>query len=250
MTTRHTISHADELYRGNAFLAGYSPDGRRGTLMSNLHVKEYGAINSFDADGIVSSYVCTGAYSNMLTNTASVCKGALVSSALASTITFDVPRNVIVTASIAEAKNIYIYGQDEYGNDMVETITVSGSAVTSGKKAFKVITRIQTTEAFASTISIGSGNRIGLPFYLPNKGAFLGVYADGILLATAGSYTLVAGHATGSVPSSSNGDADVRGTFLPATVVPDNSVLFSIMMVVDSTTKNRAFGQAQATAIT
>ncbi len=250
MTTRHTISHADELYRGNAYLEGYSPDGRRGTLMANIHVKQYGAIASFDADGIVSSYVTTGAYTNMLTNTASVCKGALVSSALASTVTFDVPRNVIVTASQAEAKNLYVYGQDEYGDDMVETILVSGSAVTSGKKAFKVITKLQTTGAWATTISIGSGNRIGLPFYCANKGRFLGVYGDGKLLATSAGYTLTAGRATAAVPSSSNGDADVRGTFLPTTVVPDSSVLFTIMMVVDSTTRNKAFGQAQATAVT
>lgn len=244
MTTRHTISHADELYRGNAYLQGYSPDGRRGTLMSHIYVKEYGAINSYDADGIVSSYVTTGAYANMLTDTASVCKGALVSSALASTVTFDVPRNILITASVAEAKNIYVYGKDEYGDDMVETITVSGSAVTSGKKAFKVITKLRTTAAFASTISIGSGNRIGLPFYIANAGKVLGVTVDGL---STGGYTLVAGHATAAAPSSTNGDADVRGT-IAFTTVPDNAKLFTVMMVVDATTRNKAFGQAQATA--
>jgi len=246
MTTRHTISHADELYRGNAFLAGYSPDGRRGTLMSNIHVKEYGAVASFDADGIVSSYVTTGAYTNMLTNTASVCKGALVSSALASVITFATPRNIIVTASQAEAKNLYVYGTDEYGADMVETITVSGSAVTSGKKAFKTITKLQTTGAWATTISIGTGNRLGLPYRIANAGKILGVTVDG--LATGG-YTLVAGHATAAAPSSSNGDADVRGT-VAFTTVPDSAKLFTVMMVVDSTSRNTAFGQAQATAVT
>lgn len=246
MTTRHTISHADELYRGNAFLAGYSPDGRRGTLMSNIYVKEYGAVASFDIDGIVSSYVTTGAYTNMLTNTASVCKGALVSSALASVVTFDVPRNVIVTACQAEAKNLYVYGTDAYGNDMVETITVSGSAATSGKKAFKTITKLQTTGAWATTISIGSGNRIGLPFRMANIGRILGLTVDGL---STGGYTLVAGHATGTVPSSSNADADVRGTIKPTTV-PDSAKLFTVMMVVDSTTANKAFGQAQATAVT
>jgi len=246
MTTRHTISHADELYRGNAFMDGASPDGRRGTEITNIHAKQYGAIASYDADGIVSSYVTTGAYTNMLTNTASVCKGALVSSALASVVTFDVPRNVIVTASVAEAKNLYVYGTDEYGNDMVETITVSGSAVTSGKKAFKTITKLQTTGAWASTISIGSGNRIGLPFMILNKGKILGLTIDG--LATGG-YTLIAGHATAAAPSSSNGDADVRGT-IAFTTVPDSAKLFTVMMIVDSTTRNKAFGQPQATAVT
>ena len=246
MTTRHTISHADELYRGNAYLEGYSPDGRRGTLMSNVYVKEYGAINSFDADGIVSSYVTTGAYTNMLTNTASVCKGALVSSALASTVTFDVPRNVLITACGAETNALYVYGQDEYGDDMVETITASGTGVTSGKKAFKIITKLQTTGAYATTISIGMGNRIGLPFYLANKGRIIAVTHDG---STTGAGTIVAGHATTAAPSSSNGDADVRGTIAFGTV-PDNSILFSVAMVVDSTTRNKAFGQAQATAVT
>jgi len=246
MTTRHTISHSDELYRGNAFLEGYSPDGRRGTLMSNIHVKQYGAIASYDADGIVTSYVATGAYANMLTNTASVCKGALVSSALASTVTFDVPRNVLFTVCQAEAKPLYVYGQDEYGDDMVETITASGTGTTSGKKAFKVITKLQSTGAYTSTISIGSGNRIGLPFYLANKGRIIAISHDG--LATGGG-TIVAGHATAAVPSSSNGDADVRGTIAFGTV-PDSAILFTVAMIVDSTTRNKAFGQAQATAVT
>lgn len=248
MTTRHTISHADELYRGNAYLEGYSPDGRRGTLMSNIHVKQYGAIASYDVDGIVTSYVATGAYANMLTNTASVCKGALVSSALASTITFDVPRNVLFTVCQAEAKPLYVYGQDEYGDDMVETITASGTGTTSGKKAFKVISKLQSTGAYTSTFSIGTGNRIGLPFMVLNKGSFLGVHIDG-KPAASGDYTLTAGHATAAAPSSSNGDADVRGTFAP-TSVPDSSKLFTIAMVVDSTTRNKAFGQPQATAVT
>ena len=246
MTTRHTITHSDEIYRGNAYLDGYSPDGRRGTEVTNIHAKQYGAIASFDADGIVSSYVATGAYSNMLTNTASVCKGALVSSALASTITFDVPRNIIVTTSIANTIPLYVYGKDEYGEDMVETILASGSAATSGKKAFKVITRLQTTGAFASTISIGTGNRIGLPFYLPNAGRFLGLTVDGL---STGGYTLYAGHATTAAPSSSNGDVDVRGT-IKFTTVPDSAKLFTISMIVDSSTRNKAFGQPQATVVT
>jgi len=248
MTTRHTISHSDELYRGNAFLEGYSPDGRRGTLMSNIHVKQYGAVASLDVDGIITSYVTTGAYTNMLTNTASVCKGALVSSALASTVTFDVPRNLVLTCSNAETLPLYVYGQDEYGDDMVETIIATSAGVTSGKKSFKVITKLQTTGAFATTISLGRGNRIGLPFMVLNKGSFMGLFIDG-KPAASGDYTLTAGHATAAAPSSSNADADVRGTFLP-TSVPDSAKLFSIMMVVDSTTRNKAFGQPQATAVT
>src|SRR3972149_3210666 len=165
MTTRHTISHADELYRGSAFKQGYSPDGRRGVLMSHIYAREYGAVAAKDVDGIVSSYVTTGAYTNMLTNTASVCKGALVSSALASTITFTVPRNVVLTACVAETPPIYIYGTDEYGYDMVETLYATAAGAASGKKAFKTITKIQSTAAFSTTISIGSGDRLGLPLF-------------------------------------------------------------------------------------
>jgi len=53
MTTRHTLSHADELYAGNAYLDGDSPDGRRGVLMPHLYVREYGAIDTADDDGIL-----------------------------------------------------------------------------------------------------------------------------------------------------------------------------------------------------
>ncbi len=246
MTTRHTITHADKVYRGNAFLDGYSPDGRRGLEMPHVYVKEYGAIASYDADGIVSSYVSTGAYANMLTNTASVCKGALVTTALMSEITLDVPRNILLTASNAESKRIIITGRDEYGEVMVESIYACAAGVTSGKKAFKVLTSITTTVAFASTISIGTGNRIGLPFKLPNKGKFLGLTIDG---GATGGYTLVAAHATTANGSSSNADADVRGT-IATTTVPDSAKLFTITMLVDGSTRNKAFGVPQATVAT
>ena len=37
MTTRHTITHANEVYIGQAYKDGYSPDGRRGVLMTHLN---------------------------------------------------------------------------------------------------------------------------------------------------------------------------------------------------------------------
>jgi hypothetical protein len=247
MTTRHTISHADELYRGNAFLGGYSPDGRRGTLMTHLYVREYGVVTAADPDGIVTSYVATGSYSNMVSNTASVCKGALVSGPLGSPIVLDVPRNITLTVCVAETTiPLYVYGKDEYGDDLVETILASGAGVTSGKKAFKQVTKMTTTKAFSTTVSIGTGKRLGLPFYLSNIGKFMGLTVDGL---STGGYTLVAGHATTAVPSSSQNDADVRGTISPTTS-PNASLRFSAMMVVDSTTRNKAFGQAQATLVT
>ncbi len=62
MTTRHTISHADELYSGGAFKDGYSPDGRRGIKMTHLYAHEFlstAAVPAVagDHDGIFSSFL-------------------------------------------------------------------------------------------------------------------------------------------------------------------------------------------------
>ncbi len=61
MVSRHTITHADELYAGNAFKAGYSPDGRRGIKMTHLYAHEFLSTAGVpallgDVDGIFSSY--------------------------------------------------------------------------------------------------------------------------------------------------------------------------------------------------
>jgi hypothetical protein len=273
MTTRHTISHADELYSGNAFLDGYSPDGRRGIQMTHLYVREYGAIATADPDGIMSaSAIPSSVYTAMapLTNWLSItpssagaylCTGALIRSSSictgigATLLTLDVPRNIVFMCTAA-AKSLIVEGRDEYNQKMVERITTTSvDAYSSGMKAFKYIDKFYTTVNIAAGCCIGTGNRIGLPFHLSGIGKFLGLSVDGYFSASVGSgasaFIVVTGLDLSTVDSTSEDAPDVRGTIrlLDTARVPNSTRTFSALMIVNHTTRNKAFGVAPATAL-
>lgn len=253
MTTRHTITHADELYAGNAFLDGDSPDGRRGIEIPHIYVREYGAVKAQDDDGILSSYTSSDTASEAAgVNLLPYATGAYylgITTAGATQLTLDVPRNLTYMCTSAGGVKINIIGKDEYGQVMVESIlsTANDSTYSSGVKAFKVIDQIYGTIACTSARSVGVGTRLGLPYHLSSKGRFLGYYLDG------NSASLAASVATGldlaTTGTSSENDPDVRGTFKPGTA-PNATILFTAMMLVDHSTRNKAYGVPQCTAIT
>jgi len=267
MTTRHTISHADELYSGNAYLDAYSPDGRRGLFMTHLYVREYGAITALDSDGIIaasaqpSAVIATFAVGENLIggNATTLCTGALaLVTAGSTTITLDVPRNIVIllTAVNANKVKINVEGRDEYNQKMCESIICTGAdAYSSGMKAFKYLDKIFASFAITVGICVGTGNRIGLPFHLSSLGKFMGVSIDGSMTASVvGGVTMIAvttGLTLGTVDSTSENAPDVRGTFrMISGPVPDGTRVFSALMVVDHTTREKAFGPTPATAIT
>lgn len=266
MTTRHTISHADELYAGNAYLDGDSPDGRRGVMMPHIYVREYGAIQAYDIDGIWDSQTaskneglvsqatgawCSGAKTHPLTGTAITNS----TSRLNGTIVLDTPRNIGWCSNGNEsAIKLRIVGKDEYDQTMCETITGPNNTTVYGVKAFKKINSMYVTADTTSLICIGFCNKIGLPYHLSTKGRFLGLYVDGKSAITSASqiYALVTGLELSTISSSSKGHPDVRGTVnvTEANNVPNGTKLFTAVMVVDHSTRDKAYGVPQVTAIT
>lgn len=87
---------------------------------------------------------------------------AIAAAALAGTNT--VPRNVV--ASWTGTAVLTITGTDEYGNTIVEK-SGSGTSLT-GKKAFKTVTGISSS-ANITSLTVGSGNVLGLPAFLSNQ---------------------------------------------------------------------------------
>lgn len=253
MTTRHTITHADELYAGNAFLDGDSPDGRRGIEMPHIYVREYGAVKAQDDDGILSSYTSSAVASEAAgVNLLPYATGAYylgITTAGATQLTLDVPRNLTYMCTSAGGTKINIIGKDEHGQTMVESILATAlvaGTYSSGIKAFKVIDQIYGTIACTSARSVGVGNRLGLPYHLSSLGKFLGYYMDGNSASLAAS--VATGLALATTGTSSENDPDVRGTFKPGTA-PNATILFTAMMLVDHTTRNKAYGVPQCTAI-
>ena len=256
MTTRHTISHADELYAGQAFLQGTvsgstvgSPDGRRGIPISHIYVREYGAVLAADDDGLMDSYAPSTVITDGVQHLSGVYALAITTPGVTQFV-MDVPRNLaFMCTSCGVGEKICVEGRDEYGQYMVETISQLAAAGTYsyGTKAWKVIDKIYTTWAVTSALSIGAGPALGLPYHLSSKTKFLGLSVDGAFASA--NTALVTGLALSADASSSAANPDVRGTVTPATAA-NGTLVFSAMMVVDHTSRDKAYGVPQATVVT
>lgn len=164
-----------------------------------------------DADGIAASQDVD----------VSVDPNALLNGALASggRVVLDVPRNVV--AAWTGTAVITVKGEDEYGKAMVES-SASGTSFT-GKKAFKVVTEVSFS-ADVTAATVGTGDVLGLPMFLPNGAFVLKELQDGAA-ATAG--TIVAG--VTAVQTATTGD--VRGTYDP-NAAADGSRVFQLLVAL------------------
>lgn len=144
---------------------------------SDVILVSLGAPDILDADGVcVSQSIAAG--------TASTSTSATLDGALASTnaqtglreVVLDVPRNVV--AAWTTSAVLTVEGYDEYGKFMIEK-SASGTSLT-GKKAFKKITRVWSSVAITSA-SVGTGDVLGLPFFLPGRQNILTEIIDGNL---------------------------------------------------------------------
>lgn len=148
----------------NAFtreLADPSKMVRTDAILVNM-----GAPDAADADGAVASQACTAA-----SGLATGINGALASGGVA---TFDVPRNIV--AAWTGTAVLTVTGTDAYGSTMVES-SASGTSHT-GAKAFKTVTDVSVS-ADVTGLTIGTGDVLGLPFFLAQKGEILQKVIDG-----------------------------------------------------------------------
>lgn len=258
MTTRHTISHADELYRGNAYLDGYSPDGRRGVLMSHLHNHRFlstaGASPSAGGGNeIFSAYATPSLLSASGGNWISAATGT-IATAGSTVINFDIPRNIQIKTCDTTALKIKIHGRDVYGQPMAETIiTATADAFASGQRCFKYIDKIYATAGMvANALSIGYGNRLGLPFHLQSKNRICSVAMDGKVVTSGGTgmYTVYVGASSATTITTSNGSADARGSILFSNPALDGSKQVAALIDVDASTQRKAFGVPQVSSCT
>jgi len=138
---------------------------------------ELGAPDTADDNGIVESQDLTtaGVYSTLAFNGV---YGDPYGNAYA---VLDVPRNVV--AAWTTSAVLTVTGEDEYGDEMVES-SGSGTSFT-GKKAFKRITSIATS-ANITGLTVGTGDVLGLPAYVQNVGQVLYELKDGVVVPSIG----------------------------------------------------------------
>lgn len=151
------------------------PDGTgsrmAGMVRSDAFLINLGAPDIADADGYCASQDLTsaGVFSSSTTAAAAIAAAALAGTA-------DVPRNVV--AAWTGTAVLTITGKDAYGNTIVES-SASGTSLT-GTKAFKQVTGISSS-ANITSLTVGTGNVLGLPVFLPGRQHVLAEIIDGSL---------------------------------------------------------------------
>lgn len=195
--------------------------GAAGNRVSRREVIEvnFGAPAAIVTNGICESQNRTGAGALLI-------NGSLSDGDLATSVaTLDVPRNVIADSGGADTAVITVTGTDEYGQVVVESITLNGATAVSGKKAFKTITGVASDATIANGFFLGTGDVFGLPVFLSNSVHVLYDTEDGAAV-TDGTY--VAGVLT--KPTATTGD--VRGTYDPNSAA-DGAKNFTVVMLVE-----------------
>lgn len=123
-------------------------------------------------------------------------------------------RNITVVASGAATSKVTVYGFDYLGQYMAEELTLNGTTAVQGKKAFRRVSKVVYAATAATTINVGYGNVLGLPYAYIGEGVS---YTDDVLDSSQA--TFVARVATQTLTS-----GDPRGTMTPnASFVPNGS---------------------------
>lgn len=137
-------------------------------------------------------------------------------------------RNVTVVASGAATSTVTVHGRDYLGQPMLETLTLNGTTAVAGKKAFKTIDKVVYAATAATTIDVGWGNVLGLP-YKTQK--IISELVNKEVPDNAG--TVVDGAATGHTASATSDDP--RGTYAPhSSFVPNGSREYELTFMHDN----------------
>jgi len=115
-------------------------------------------------------------------------------------------RNVTMVLSGAGTPAVIVYGLDYLGQPMSETFAGNGSTPVVGNKCFKEVTSISADAVSATTINVGYGDKLGLPFAV---GVITNEYIDGVVPGNLGAKTV----AVLTAQTATSGDP--RGSYLP-----------------------------------
>jgi hypothetical protein len=145
------------------------------------------------------------------------------------------PRNVV--AAWTGTAIITVTGRDEYGHLMVEQ---SASGTSAHRQEGVCPGRERHLQRRRHGATVGTGDVLGLPHYLKDKGALTVGYNDTLAADAA---TVVDGITTTATATT----GDVRGTVVPSSA-PDGAKVLTISMFFDRTSLNTEFGVPQYNA--
>ena len=212
------------------------PSGARASVQLNIIGDDDGVVDTDFTDGVVKRTAASALLTVTLgapitADPNGICEaqsgaagaltldGALVSGGVA---TLDVPRNIVVDSGGADTATLTITGTDEYGEVVVEEITLNGTTAVAGKKAFKTVTSVVSDATIANDAFVGTGDVLGLPVFLDDSALILAELEDG---AAASTGTVVAGVSSAATATT----GDVRGTYDPDSAA-DGSKVFKLVI--------------------
>ena len=121
----------------------------------------------------------------------------------------DVPRIVTISSGASDTGITFtVSGNDFYGAPMTQTVTGVSAATVSTTKAFYQVKSVSHTGSVNTTVTVGTGDVYGLPYFLRGRESivavgYAGTAAQSAVSATVGVTTTPATSFTG----------DVRGTY-------------------------------------
>lgn len=132
-------------------------------------------------------------------------------------------RGLSFANSVTSDRVITVTGYDYLGQKMVENLTFSTTTVQNTKKAFAWLESISfAASSDTSTVNVGWRDLFGLPYA---GDAMVSEIKNSAVAANAG--TFVAGLVSTTVANATS--ADSRGTYVPATVLPNGTNTFKIL---------------------
>lgn len=164
---------------------------------------------------------------NFIFESANIADGSTTALTLANT-TLDVPRNIQAVAQAASSSDavLNIVGTDLYGNTITESLTLNNDTVVQTAQAFKTVTSITPAGGSgkgATALTIGTGNKLGLPVKLNKRSDLLQAWHGSTL--DGGGLTVVVG--------STSANADDRGTIEFTNALDGSEIV--VWMKVDPT---------------
>ncbi len=213
--SRHTITHADEIFIGDAVALGFA-GAKRGIEMMPMHQQVITNAVAGDIDGIAVAQAVAAPGDLTL-------DGAFATDGVA---TISTPRNVgILSSNAGDTTQVAtVTGTDIHGAPQVEDIIFNGTTERVGLKAFATVTRIAIDVALAGNGSAGTSVtqaniELGLDAGLESLFDVVHALTGASPVAEEGGVFTVQ-DAT-APPTSTTGDT--KGTYNPA-VIPDGAL--------------------------
>lgn len=189
----------------------------------------YSADVNYNGETRVNFGAPAAANATSIANALSIATGTQLDLSAVTAVPDTYGRNIQVVAGAANTTAVVVYGWDYLGQPIAESLTLNGTTPVVGNKAFKSFS-IATYTAAATTLSIGTGGKLGLPYK-----AIRAVYeiANGVLAAAG---TL---QAPSLVDPATNVTTDPRGMYTPTTALNGSTIISAAFnMLNDVNTAN------------